>query len=316
MPSSLITTGFGADSTAMDVVADIDLGGKRAVVTGGSSGIGIETARALAAAGAEVTLAVRDLAAGQRTADDISATTGNRGLHVAPLDLADQTSVAAFAAEFSGPLHILVNNAGVMALPERRLIGNGWETQFAVNHLGHLALALGLRPALAAAGGARIVSVSSRGHRLTPVLFDDLNFSVRPYHPFLAYGQSKTANVLFAVEAGRRWSDDGIAANAVHPGVIHDTNLGRYRDVRGGGSPTVGNYHVKTAAQGAATSVVAAASPQLAGVHGRYFEDCDEAPVTDVETTDLTNLGPGVASYAVDPAHAGRLWEVSLKLLA
>lgn len=316
MPSSLITTGFGADSTAMDVVADIDLGGKRAVVTGGSSGIGIETARALAAAGAEVTLAVRDLAAGQRTADDISATTGNRGLHVAPLDLADQTSVAAFAAEFSGPLHILVNNAGVMALPERRLIGNGWETQFAVNHLGHLALALGLRPALAAAGGARIVSVSSRGHRLTPVLFDDLNFSVRAYHPFLAYGQSKTANVLFAVEAGRRWSDDGIAANAVHPGVIHDTNLGRYRDVRGGGSPTVGNYHVKTAAQGAATSVVAAASPQLAGVHGRYFEDCDEAPVTDVETTDLTNLGPGVASYAVDPAHAGRLWEVSLKLLA
>ncbi|MFI6339811.1 SDR family NAD(P)-dependent oxidoreductase [Streptomyces sp. NPDC050535] len=316
MPSNLITTGFGADSTAMDVVADIDLGGKRAVVTGGSSGIGVETARALAAAGAEVTLAVRDLVAGQRTADDISATTGSRGVHVAPLDLADQTSVAVFAADFSGPLHILVNNAGVMALPERRLIGKDWETQFAVNHLGHFALAVGLRHALAAANGARIVSVSSRGHRLTPVLFDDLHFSVRPYQPFTAYGQSKTANVLFAVEAGRRWTDDGVTVNAVHPGVIHDTSLGRYRAARAGDPPAVGNYHVKTAAQGAATSVVAAASPQLAGVYGRYFEDCNEAPVTDVDTTDLTNLGPGVAPYAVDPAHAERLWEVSSKLLA
>lgn len=316
MAGKLITTGFGAESTAMDVVADLDLGGRRAVVTGGSSGIGIETARALAAAGAEVTLAVRDLAAGQRTADEITATTGNRALHVAPLDLADQASVAAFAADFSGPLHILVNNAGVMALPERRLIGKGWETQFAVNHLGHFALALGLRPALAAAGGARIVSVSSRGHRLTPVLFDDLNFSVHAYQPFIAYGQSKTANILFAVEADRRWTDDGITANAVHPGVIHETNLGRYRTAAGGSSPVVGNYHVKNVAQGAATSVLAAASPQLGAAHGRYFEDCNEALVTDVAVTDLANLGPGVASYALDPAHAERLWEVSSKLLA
>ena len=225
-----ITTPFGFDSTAAEVVAGIDLRGKRAIVTGGSSGIGVETARALAGAGADVTLAVRDTDAGDRTAADIAATTGNTAIHVSPLDLADQASVASFVAHWSGPLDLLVNNAGVMALPDLELTIEGWEMQFATNHLGHFALARGLHDALAAAGDARIVSLSSRGHLRSPVVFDDVNFTFRPYDPWLAYGQSKTANVLFAVEATRRWGSDGITANAVHPGAIAATNLARHMD--------------------------------------------------------------------------------------
>ena len=180
-------------TTAAEVIEGIDLTGERAVVTGASSGIGVETARALA--GAEVTLAVRNTDAG------------------------DRASVAAFVATWSGPLHLLVNNAGVMALPDLQLTPEGWEMQFVTYHLGHFALALGLHDALAAAGDARIVALSSGGHLQSPVIFDDLNFASRPYDPWLAYGQSKTAIVLFAVEATRRWAQDGITANAVHPGL-------------------------------------------------------------------------------------------------
>ena len=173
--STPITTPFGAESTAAEVVDGIDLTGRRAIVTGGASGIGVETARALAGAGAEVTLAVRNVEAGERTAADITETTGNKQLLVARLDLADQASVAAFAAQWDGPLHILVNNAGIMASPLMRT-PEGWEMQFATNHLGHFALATRLHGALAAAGSARVVSVSSsrapavsgglRGHRI------------------------------------------------------------------------------------------------------------------------------------------------------
>ncbi|CAM5744497.1 hypothetical protein SAFG77S_08132 [Streptomyces afghaniensis] len=223
-----ITSPFTSRSTAADVIAGIDLTGRRAVVTGAASGIGVETARALAGAGAEVTLAVRDTAAGDRTAKDIRATTGSEGVRVAALDLTDPASVRAFTAAWHGPLHILVNNAGVMAAPESRT-PQGWELQFATNHLGHFALTTGLHEALTAAGGARVVSVSSSGHLFSPVVFDDLHFTERPYDPWLAYGQSKTANVLFAVEAGRRWAADGITANALMPGGIQ-TNLGRYMD--------------------------------------------------------------------------------------
>jgi NAD(P)-dependent dehydrogenase (short-subunit alcohol dehydrogenase family) len=309
---TLITTPFGFESTAAEVVAGIDLSGKRAIVTGASSGIGVETARALAGAGAEVTLAVRDTDAGERTAADITATTGNTALHVSRVDLADQASVVGFTADWSGPLHRLVNNAGVMALPDLELTPEGWEMQFATNHLGHFALALGLHDALAAAGDARIVSLSSRGHLRSPVIFDDLNFTSRPYEPFLAYGQSKTANVLFAVEATRRWGGDGITANAVHPGAI-DTNLSRHLDPQVlADLRTSGGYRYKTPEQGAATSVLVATSPQLEGIGGHYFEDCNEATVLETPAPDAT---AGVAAYALDPDNAERLWDVSLQML-
>ena len=313
---TLITTPFGFDSTAAEVIAGIDLTGKHAIVTGSSSGIGIETARALAAAGAEVTLAVRNTEAGTRTAADITATTGNAAVDVGELDLADPRSVAAFAAGWSEPLDLLVNNAGVMAIPDLRLTPEGWELQFATNHLGHFVLAFGLHDALAAApAGARIVSLSSRGHLRSPVVFEDINFASRPYDPMLAYGQSKTANVLFAVEATRRWADDGITANAVHPGAIETTNLSRYLDPDYLEQLRVsGVYRYKTPEQGAATSVLVGTSPQLEGIGGRYFQDCNEAPV--VDPVSAQRSGAGVASYAVDPSNAERLWERSLGTLS
>jgi NAD(P)-dependent dehydrogenase (short-subunit alcohol dehydrogenase family) len=222
-----IITAFGAESTAREVVEGIDLTGRRAIITGGASGIGVETARALAGAGAEVTLSVRNVDAGGRVAADITATAANRRVLVGALDLADQTSVAAFVAGWDGPLDILVDNAGIMASPLMRT-PQGWELQFATNHLGHFALATGLHPALAAADGeSRVVSVSSSAHHRSPVVFDDIHFERRAYEPWSAYGQSKTANVLFAVEAGRRWAGDGITVNALMPGGIR-TNLQRY----------------------------------------------------------------------------------------
>jgi NAD(P)-dependent dehydrogenase (short-subunit alcohol dehydrogenase family) len=293
-----IVTPFGAESTAADVIAGIDLSGKRAIVTGGSSGIGVETARALAGAGADVTLAVRDTAAGERVAQEIGG-----AVDVGQLDLADLDSVHAFAEQWSsGPLDLLINNAGVMYLPERQLSAAGWELQLATNHLGHFALALWLHDALAAAEQARIVSVSSSAHRYSAFDFDDPQFARRPYDPQLAYGQSKTANVLLAVEATRRWQVDGITANALHPGAILETNLTRHVD------PDVlaeivdsGQYTFKTVDQGAATSVLLATSPLLNGIGGRYFEDANEA---DAEP------------YALDPEAAERLWDVSLAALS
>jgi NAD(P)-dependent dehydrogenase (short-subunit alcohol dehydrogenase family) len=303
-PRERITTRFGFHSTAAEVVEGIDLAGRRMIVTGAASGIGVETARALAAAGAEVTLAVRDTAAGGRAAADIAATTGSRGLRVARLDLADRASIAAFAGGWSGPLHVLVNNAGVMALPEQHT-AEGWEMQFAVNHLGHFALALALRAALAAAGAARIVSVSSSAHLRSPVVFDDIHFAFRPYEPLQAYAQSKTANVLFAVAATERWAGDGITANALMPGAIA-TNLQRHL----GGMKTPVELR-KTPEEGAATSVLLAASPLLEGVGGRYFADCNEA----VPVTNGKGGMDGVAPYALDRANAERLWDASLRML-
>src|SRR4051794_40198191 len=225
--TSRITTPFGFSSTAAEVIAGVDLSGKRAIVTGASSGIGVETARALAGAGAAVTLAVRNTEAGERVAADIRQSTGNSAVTGGALEISDLSSVRAFTAAWSGPLDILVNNAGVMAIKELTLSTSGYEMQFATNHLGHFALALGLHDSLAAAGSARIVSVSSSGHLRSPVVFDDLLYRFRDYDPFSAYGQSKTANVLFAVEASRCWAGDGIAANALMPGGIA-TNLQRH----------------------------------------------------------------------------------------
>jgi NAD(P)-dependent dehydrogenase (short-subunit alcohol dehydrogenase family) len=307
-----ITTPFSAQSTAAEVIAGIDLTGRRTIVTGGASGIGIETARALAGAGAEVTLAVRNTEAGEHTAADIIASTGNKQVLVAPLDLADQDSVVAFVAGWDGPLHILVNNAGIMASPLMRT-PQGWEMQFATNHLGHFALATGLHHALAAAGGARVVSVSSSAHHRSPVVFDDIHFEHRPYEPWAAYGQSKTANVLFGVEATKRWASDGITVNALMPGGIR-TNLQRYvpdeelerMRVAAGVTGTMW----KTPEQGAATSILVATSPLLDGVGGRYFEDCNEAEVGKLSARN------GVAEFALDPEAAARLWQVSIATLA
>ena len=313
MSTSRITTPFGAQSTAAEVIAGVDLSGLRAIVTGASSGIGVETARALASAGAEVTLAVRNLEAGRRTAEDIAAGTGGTKVLVAPLDLADQGSVAAFAAGWDGPLHILVNNAGIMATPEMRT-PQGWEIQFATNHLGHFALATGLHDALAAAGGARVVVVSSVGHLNGEVLFDDINFERHPYDPWAAYSQSNTANILFMVEAARRWAPDQIAVNALNPGRITTTNLSRYlgedSSPPAAFEPTSTAVSWKTVEQGAATSVLLAASPLLDGVTGRYFEDCQEAGPA------RPGIRRGVAAYALDPEKAARLWQVSAGLLA
>jgi NAD(P)-dependent dehydrogenase (short-subunit alcohol dehydrogenase family) len=297
-------TAFGFESTALEVVDGIDLTGKRAIVTGGSSGIGVETARALAGAGAEVTLAVRNVEAGERVATEVGAS------HVAYLELANLASVEAFAAAWDGPLHILVNNAGVMAIPELQLNADGLELQFATNHVGHFALATALHGALAAEG-ARIVSVSSSGHLRSPVIFDDLNFAFREYTPFLAYGQSKTANVLFAVAATAHWARDGITSNALMPGGIA-TNLQRYQDPSYIENVRKSGFRLKTAEQGAATSVLLATAPELEGIGGRYYEDCAEAPV--VERRGEIGTG-GVAPYALDAGNAERLWELSERLL-
>jgi NAD(P)-dependent dehydrogenase (short-subunit alcohol dehydrogenase family) len=304
-----ITTPFQFESTAAEVAAGIDLSGRRAIVTGGASGIGIETARALAGAGAEVTLAVRNPDAGAVVAADISASTGNAAVHVAPLDLTDRASIASFVAGWRGPLHLLVNNAGVMATPEQHT-AEGWELQFATNHLGHFALATGLHRALAdgaaATGEARIVAVSSSALFRSPVIFDDLHFERRPYDPWDAYGQSKTANVLFAVGATARWASEGITANALMPGAIR-TNLQRHV-----GGVRAQRYLWKTPEQGASTSLLLATSPLLKGIGGRYFANNQEAIVVDEAPEDLT----GVAAHALDPEAADRLWVVSAQLLS
>ncbi|MFG1866721.1 SDR family NAD(P)-dependent oxidoreductase [Micromonospora arborensis] len=307
MSAPRFTTPFTARSTAADVVAGVDLTGQRAIVTGASSGIGVETARALATAGAEVTLAVRDVQAGERTAEDIRSTTANRLIRVAPLDLSDQGSIAAFVAAWEGPLHILVNNAGVSATPETRT-PEGWELQFATNHLGHFALTSGLHQALAAAGQSRVVSLSSIAHVQAPMVFEDVNFRERPYDRMLAYGESKTATALFAVEANRRWAADGITVNAANPGAV-TTNLGRHLTEED--YANLPEFDFKTPEQGAATSVLLATWPQLGGIGGRYFEDCNQAVRHSAETP-----LQGVADHAIDPTAAERLWQISLDMLA
>lgn len=312
---SRVETPFGFDTTAADVVAGLDLSGRLAIVTGGASGIGVETARALLQAGADVTLAVRDTAAGEAVAAELAQSAGDGAeerVHVGALDLTQLATVRAFARAWDGPLDILVNNAGVMALPDLRLNEDGHELQFATNHLGHFALALGLHDALAAAPAGRIVSVSSAGHLRSPVIFDDLDFAFRPYDPWLAYGQSKTANVLFAVAANERWAADGITANALMPGGI-ETPLQRHLDPSYMQQARAEGIPLKTTAQGAATSVLLAASPLLEGIGGRYFEDCAEAEP--IERAGPRGSG-GVAPYALDRDNAERLWELSERLVA
>jgi NAD(P)-dependent dehydrogenase (short-subunit alcohol dehydrogenase family) len=304
---SRFTTPFGFASTALDVVETVDLRGKRVIVTGGGSGIGVETSRTLASAGASVTIAARRPEPAQQVAEELRQSTGNATIEVRQLDLSDLRSVKAFASSWEGPLDILVNNAGIMATPTLEKTAQGFELQFGTNFLGHFALTLWLHRALASAQGARVVSLSSIAHVFSPVIFDDLNFDFIPYTPFGAYGQSKTANALLALGVARRWKDDGIFANAVNPGAIA-TGLQKHT----GGLKTPIERR-KTPEQGAATSVLVAASPLLQGIGGLYFEDCNQSPRITKRPTDFSG---GVADYAVDVANAERLWDVSLKLIA
>ncbi|SEF37818.1 NAD(P)-dependent dehydrogenase, short-chain alcohol dehydrogenase family [Amycolatopsis pretoriensis] len=305
--SSLITTPFTATSTATEVLAGVDLSGVRAIVTGASSGLGAETARVLAAAGAEVTYAVRNPAAVAEAS------------RVARLDLADQASVRRFTEAWAGPLHLLVANAGIVTGGLART-PEGWELQFATNHLGHFTLAAGLRDALAAGaadrGEARIVALSSTAHMRAGVDFTDLHFTRRPYDPQLAYAQSKTANSLFAVEATRRWAADGIFANAVNPGGVA-TGLQRdFTDAQKASlaaAEAAGIFRYKTVGQGAATTIVAAVAPEFARTGGHYLDDAREA-YTVPDDADLADHPHGVKAWALDPDLARRLWTVSAEL--
>ena len=318
-PHELISTPFGASSTAAEVLQGVDLDGVRAIVTGASSGLGVETARALTSAGADVTLAVRNLAAGNSVADTIKKSTRATRPHVVRLDLADLESVAHFVGMWDGPLHLLVNNAGLVTggLERTEL---GWELQFATNHLGHFALAVSLHGALAAGaperGEARIVSLSSTAHMRADVDFDDLHFERRSYDPQIAYAQSKTANSLFAVEATRRWAADGIVANAVNPGGVA-TGLQRNFTVQQRESldaaEAAGVFSYKTIEQGAATTIVAAVAPQFARTGGHYLDDGREA-YTVPNDAELAQHPHGVKQWALDPASAERLWLVSADL--
>src|ERR1035438_1765037 len=322
MPANgpLITTRFDATSTADDVAAGVDLSGVRAVVTGASSGIGVETARSLARAGAEVTLAVRNTDAGWKAAEDIAESTGRDGVHVAALDLSDRAAVASFVQSWNGPLHLLINNAGVIT-PALVRTAEGWELQFATNYLGHFALSLRLHDALAAGAGergeARIVSLTSGAHMRSPVVFDDIQFERRDYDPQAAYAQSKTADSLFAVEATRRWAADGIIANAVNPGGVA-TGLQRHFTQRQkdylAEAEAAGAFVYKTAQHGAATTLVAAVAPEFAHTGGHYLDDGREAR-TVPNDADLFQNSHGVKQWAIDPDTAQELWTVSLGLI-
>ncbi|MEJ8278577.1 SDR family NAD(P)-dependent oxidoreductase [Pseudonocardia spirodelae] len=266
-----------AATTAADVLAGVDLTGRRAVVTGATCGVGLAAARALAAAGAEVTLAVRDLDAGAAARDGIVADTGNEHVAVGELDLADQRSVARFVRLWDGPLHMLVHAAAVAGAPLTRTVDD-WELHLAVNHLGPASLTSGLHWALTAVDGARVVTVSSAAHLDAAFDAEDPHFAGGRYDAHLAHARSRTAALLHAVETARRWSSDGIAVNAVNPGPS-------------GRDPE----------QGAATVVLAAASPLVGGISGRYFEDLAEAGTAGAGAT------RGVAAHALDPVAARRV---------
>jgi NAD(P)-dependent dehydrogenase (short-subunit alcohol dehydrogenase family) len=325
-----IGSGFTAASTADQVLEGIDLSGKNVIVTGGHVGLGLETTRALSKAGASVTVGARNPDRAAR------ALAGIERVEIGQLDLLDPTSIDAFAARClnSGrPLHILINNAGIMGGPLVR-DARGYESQFATNHLGHFQLTLGLLPALRAARGARVVNVTSGGHRLSDIRWDDPHFTTG-YEPLLGYGQSKTANVLFAVELDRRWAADGIRGYAVHPGIIVGTDLGPSRPEDGtavpedqqramgliddSGQPIIDpDRGMKTPQQGVSTSVFAATSPLLAGIGGVYLKDND---ISSLDTPRPINFGAeqsmpaDVVPHAVDPESAQRLWELSERLL-
>jgi len=312
-----ITSPFQARSTALDIVAGHDLSAKTALVTGASSGIGVETTRALLSAGVEVILAVRDTEKGEAVARDLRTATGNDRVHVVDLDLASLASVrraAGHVVDRWPRLHLVINNAGVMATPWG-YTPDGFETQFGTNHLGHYLLAALLLPALRAAAPARVVALSSSGHRRSDIHFEDIAYRERSYDKWEAYGQSKTANALFAVGLTQRCVGEEITANAVNPGGIH-TGLQKHIpeeewralgwvDAHGHVNPAF-----KTPEQGASTAVWAAVGPELEGVGGLYLEDCRE-----LSPYDPAAPHAGYMPYALDPERADRLWMVSQELI-
>ena len=309
-PQRPLGTGHGPRTTAAEVVRGLDLSGTRAVVTGGYSGLGLETVRALVGAGADVVVPARRPDAAREALGGTA--------EVVALDLADLDSVRRTADALLAdgrPLDLLVNNAAVMACPETR-VGPGWEAQLATNHLGHHALTVRLWPLLAAGGGARVVALSSSGHKLSPFRFDDPQFT-SGYDKWQAYGQAKTANSLFAVHLDALGRDAGVRAFAVHPGGILtplQRHLPREEMVAAGWISEDGTPHerFKTPEQGAATTVWAATSPLLDGLGGVYCEDVDVAAPTDPGSPSAR--ARGVDAHAVDPDAAARLWELSEEL--
>lgn len=306
----LLNSGFTAKSTAAEVVRGVDLTGRIAIVTGGYSGIGVETVRALASAGADIVVPARDVAKAK------AALAGVKGkIAVAAMDLGELASVEKFArdciSERKG-LHILINNAGVMACPETR-IGKEWELQFATNHIGHFALTQMLLPLLRAAKGARVVSLSSTGHKITDIRWDDIHFRKGGYDKWVAYGQSKTANALFAVGLDDRERANGVRAFAVHPGGIMtplQRHLKKEEMVAAGWIDESGEVSAaakpffKTPEQGAATAVWCATAKSLDGKGGLFCEDCDVAELAgENEPRHRT-----VRAYAVSSESAARLW--------
>lgn len=314
-----ITSPFGYRTTARETAAGHDLSGRRMVVTGAASGIGVETARALALAGAEVTIAARDLDAAGRVAAAINDEAKADRVRTGRLDLADAQSIRDFAASWSGPLHVLVNNAGVMASPLMHT-KQGYEMQIGANHLGHFLLTTLLAPSLEAGARAgkpaRVVSLSSIGHRRSDIRWDDPHFRNGDYDKWVSYGQSKTANALFAVGVTQKWKERGVLANAVMPGGIItplQRHLTKEEQIGFGWIDENGvpNPRMKTPEEGASTSVWAAVGPELEGVGGKYLENCAEARPWNAEAP-----WDGVMAYAIDPASAERLWAWSEKEVA
>lgn len=314
---SPINSGYGFSTTAKEVIGNINLQGKISIVTGGYSGIGLETARVLAEAGATVIVPARNIEKAQKAVDGI------QNLELETLDLMNPDSINSFAEKFiaSGrPLHILVNSAGIMAPPLMR-DNRGYESQFATNHLGHFQLTARLWPALKKAGNARVIAVSSRAQRLGGVNFEDPNFEKTEYDKWKAYAQSKSANVLFSVELDRLGREYGVRTFAVHPGLIPTTDLGRFslegkvttQELKNNDKKTADKEpanEFKTIEQGAATSVWCATSPSLNEMGGVYCEDCD---ISEAVAADSLK-GNGVRPWAIDTELAKRLWQLSEEL--
>ena len=313
-------TGFTAASTGGEVLAGLDLTGTNVIVTGGHSRLGLATTRALAAAGASVTVAARD------TDRATALTAGIEGAAISQLDLLDPESIDDFAARWTRtgrPLHVLINNAALPAPPVVVRDARGYEGQFATGHLGHFQLTLALLPALRAAGSARVVNVSSGAHRFGEIRWDDVNFT-HDYDPGTGYAQTKKANVLFAVELDRRYAADGIRGYALHPGVVIAGDSGFSPEalramglMDEAGQPIIDpEAGKKTPEQGAATIVFAATSPLLDGVGGVYLKDSDISMVDDEQHPLTADRIPSEAtSSSLDPTAARRLWELSEDLL-